>query len=28
VVDEVVLRAITATDTVDDTLTLVRAARP
>jgi alkanesulfonate monooxygenase SsuD/methylene tetrahydromethanopterin reductase-like flavin-dependent oxidoreductase (luciferase family) len=28
VVDEVVLRAITATDTVDDTVALVRAARP
>jgi alkanesulfonate monooxygenase SsuD/methylene tetrahydromethanopterin reductase-like flavin-dependent oxidoreductase (luciferase family) len=28
VVDEVVLRAITATDTVDETLALLRAARP
>jgi alkanesulfonate monooxygenase SsuD/methylene tetrahydromethanopterin reductase-like flavin-dependent oxidoreductase (luciferase family) len=28
VVDEVVLRAITATDTVDETVALVRAARP
>ena len=27
-VDEVVLRAITATDTVDENLTLIRAARP
>ena len=27
-VDEVVLRAVTATDTADETLTLVRAARP